>query len=1333
MSLRGAARADKIAVSLSDFGWGAERIALLDHSTLPWYGGFGETMELAATPLTALTSLGGRDALSLVGQYAAHVAYLQFAGIAEHEFDASDWAVVRKRGADVRLVRIRASAAQGEGESPALTLIGSLAKVVAAPRLESIGRSWGSGDAVYREVRRRLATETADLSWLTRSACGILASPGEDQISAVLGGGRLTLSYEDRNVIETVKRALAHDAERVVVFGAESSLVRPYSAFGASLVSKSRSDAAAIAEEFAATIEAQTVIAVTNWDQVDECSRQALRLLLDLTAGCSWIIPPEMVALFNLRRPIEPADPSRFFVIAPSTRALLTLQQNIALLPSELRRERVECFIESESYEKYLENGVAPELATWAHPELREPVRSFLGALALCGTRFSRSAAESILTELGCHLTLEQLATEGTFDAEGEDVGFVNPESAAALTLVIPTGSVKALVDVGIRADLACGARLAAAELALRHRDAAAAVAILGDCSDEELRSAGDLLVVIPPAAASTSERVATSAVETLLQRGKYFRARQQAALLADGGYFVALAERRLGNYRAALALTESRTDDRSLLLRAELLRLTGAYDQAEVVVEEISQRSNPETRDAARYERELLALETVRVAEHAPTVPKEDDYFGQRLVAYRSLAERRYDDAIRHGLRAAQIAPDVPSRIDAQLDLLYAEFLRGEWEGARVAARTLLAEIDETEGDRAAGGVLLTLAYLCADSGLWREAEEKIARLREFYRDTGDERRLRETDVVVAHLALCRGEWEEGKTLAGPLLEDVRGELRDAAALVVDEANWISGEAHAPVATSPSACSELHDRQLLLAYRRGQPVTAALSRFSAALLEFERHALRGRETPPPEAETRSDALKLFRSLQAIVRRHDAPFARRIAERLAAELGISHDRVASPPGGSNELAILQRLAGSSFPFASDLFGSRWLFATRNRLGRWTTSGTMEYPKPEELNALLSSHDRRWMTVSDTALISVAGCERWSDATRGAVASLVRVKWELDNASRLIAHESESDAIAPAPKFEGIIGDSAAIREVMRMLPRLARRDVPVLILGESGTGKELIARAIHQESSRRSRCFTPVNCAALPEQLIESELFGHAKGAFTGADRDRVGLIEATDGGTLFLDEIGELPGAAQAKLLRFLQEGEIRRVGETAIRRADVRIVAATHRKLEEWVDDGRFRADLFYRIRGVDLVVPALRERASDVLTLAHHFLAAERAKHRSGPDRLSDEVEQIFVSYEWPGNVRELQNTIRAAHAIAGESRTILLEHLPERIRKLRPMRRAASGYQEAVLRFRKDLIERSLRETQGNQNRAAQILGMSRQALAYQIRELGILVK
>jgi transcriptional regulator with PAS, ATPase and Fis domain len=369
-----------------------------------------------------------------------------------------------------------------------------------------------------------------------------------------------------------------------------------------------------------------------------------------------------------------------------------------------------------------------------------------------------------------------------------------------------------------------------------------------------------------------------------------------------------------------------------------------------------------------------------------------------------------------------------------------------------------------------------------------------------------------------------------------------------------------------------------------------------------------------------------------------------------------------------------------------------------------------------------------------MRCSDRELFFAEGSSSWPEESRDALAAIVRTRSENARLHRVIEQQDRADEPQTrATEVEGIVGDAPVMREVYDRILRVAPRDVVVLILGASGTGKELAARAIHRHSLRRSRTFTAINCAALPENLIESELFGHARGAFTGADRDRAGLIESADGGTLFLDEAGELPLAAQAKLLRFLQDGEFRRVGDASLRTADVRILSATNRQLEAAVENGTFREDLYYRLRGVEIALLPLRERGNDVLLLANHFLTLERGRHRAGPVALASEVEMLFRAYRWPGNVRELQNTIRAAHAMAGDEREITLEHLPERLRAAMPVRQPAGSYQDAVTRFRRELIEKSLLEAAGNQNRAAAILNISRQALAYQIRELGIMVR
>lgn len=239
---------------------------------------------------------------------------------------------------------------------------------------------------------------------------------------------------------------------------------------------------------------------------------------------------------------------------------------------------------------------------------------------------------------------------------------------------------------------------------------------------------------------------------------------------------------------------------------------------------------------------------------------------------------------------------------------------------------------------------------------------------------------------------------------------------------------------------------------------------------------------------------------------------------------------------------------------------------------------------------------------------------------------------------------------------PHQSYSQIIGECEAMQKLFRRIDKVAKTNATVLILGESGTGKELAARAIHDHSTRAAHKMVSVNCASIPDTLIESELFGHEKGAFTGADSRRAGLIEAAEGSTLFLDEIGELPQEAQARLLRFLQEGEIRRVGAVEAKKVDVRLIAATHRDLKTLVKAGRFRADLYYRLYVMELQMPPLRARGDDILTLARYFLEKRSQELESGHLSFSADAERMMLGYSWPGNVRELQNAIERAVILA-----------------------------------------------------------------------------
>jgi two-component system, NtrC family, response regulator AtoC len=321
----------------------------------------------------------------------------------------------------------------------------------------------------------------------------------------------------------------------------------------------------------------------------------------------------------------------------------------------------------------------------------------------------------------------------------------------------------------------------------------------------------------------------------------------------------------------------------------------------------------------------------------------------------------------------------------------------------------------------------------------------------------------------------------------------------------------------------------------------------------------------------------------------------------------------------------------------------------------------------------------------------------------------------------------------------APSLDRILGDSEPIRELRRQIQKLAPVTTTVLVTGESGTGKELVARALHELSPRAAMPFVAVNCGAIPAGLIESELFGHARGAFTDARTSKRGLFSEADGGTLFLDEIGELPHAAQVKLLRFLQEGEIRPVGENKAEKVDVRVVAATLRDLHKLSARGEFREDLYYRLNVINLRIPPLRERKEDAMLLARAFLDRfNRELNRETPVKgFSPEAEALLASYGWPGNVRELENALERAVLLA-EGALILPEVLPEKIWSRRaPASPTPTGVPPADLSLKRamreleeNFIRAALRRTRGNRTRAAEILEISHRALLYKIKEYAI---
>jgi DNA-binding NtrC family response regulator len=310
------------------------------------------------------------------------------------------------------------------------------------------------------------------------------------------------------------------------------------------------------------------------------------------------------------------------------------------------------------------------------------------------------------------------------------------------------------------------------------------------------------------------------------------------------------------------------------------------------------------------------------------------------------------------------------------------------------------------------------------------------------------------------------------------------------------------------------------------------------------------------------------------------------------------------------------------------------------------------------------------------------------------------------------------------------KFDNLVGESPPMLEVLKSVRQIAPSNASVLLLGESGTGKELFAQAIHENSPRKRRPFVKVACAALPETLLESELFGHEKGSFTGAISARAGRFELADGGTLFLDEIGDITPTVQVKLLRFLEEHEFERVGGNKTLKVDVRVVAATHRDLESRIREGLFREDLFYRLNVIELHIPALRERRSDVPILAHHFLkrfAEANAKDIRG---FSDEALGLLARHPWPGNVRELENAIERAVVLASEPH-LGPAHFPTLARANETLVAASPGSVRVpgstLADIEREAIQRTLESVSGSTSRAAKVLGISPRKIQYKLKE------
>lgn len=1260
MPMRGRSNQKKreiTTLSIRQFSWDRAVVATAAHSTLPWFGlPFAAELTLPLQPLRGLTP-GSRDRLSLMAQFAGHVAFLQFAGIPDGDVVPSEWAVIQKRGADCRLVRVAAAPPQSYVTPPPLTLVQQFAELIGLDELDVLEQSWARAEAVFCEAARRLrASAVADLQWSAAAAEGQVSAPGPEALR------RIWLSRGEH----------FHGITSFVAMEAMAALdpgVKLISLSGGSLLTP-----LAGLESLAALIG--KTAGLSESELVDRCAEQ-------LAAG-------RHIFTVGPRRQFDPLSWRVIERLSKYSAASWVFADGEPSLP-DARTFRIASALPS----------AHPALAT-----LAEPARSYIGALALLGNAVSADLASRFLARFFYEQELDALVIEGTTWLRDGKFGFTTDAHRDAALELIPTASRTALCRIA--AEVADPPQAVA--LLIEAGDFRAAVEELEKCDDEQWLAA----VARAPRSFFAGEKTAAARYATLLvEAGRYLDATEIAPFLDQEAADLLLArcERRRGDYKPALARLERLSGAEADLLRAEVLSVIGRADEARDLLRAcVPGDANQQA--SLGYASALLALERGERPDESWRdfdVPRAR-YLSARYATYR-------DPSIANAEAALQEARTAVERADALLDRVYVLFSAGRWAEARQEAVGGLAAVDETQGDRAAGAFLFFLSFLAADDGQWVHAAQWIARLRHFYGVHDDALRLAELDLLSAHLEFSSGHFELARRAAAKVSgRPLHGQIVEAAALILDELDWMEGSAQPLRSTGQSGNLELDDRHRLMLARRGGSVTLQVE-FHRSLRDWESGT-----APRPSAGNRSEQLKLFRSA----------LARALPEagELAAELGID---LRARPGATGELQLLRAAATATFPFTADDFGgANWRLASRNRLEHWNQSGSASPLQAAELDAIAADPPSDWLTLSDRELFFLEGCSMWSVEARQALSSIVALKVENHRLRRMVEQDDLSREQPQNAAVEGIIGNSAPMRELNNRMALVARRDVAVCINGESGTGKELVANAIHRLSPRRGRMFMAINCAALPDALIESELFGHVRGAFTGADRDRVGVIESAEGGTLFLDEIGEMPLAAQAKLLRFLQEGEFRRVGDTVNRTADVRIVSATNRELDGAVSDGRFRADLYYRICGVMLELPPLRDRGADILMLAMHFLTAERARHRSGASSFSQEVEGLFRAYRWPGNVRELQNTVRAAHAMAGEARAIDLEHLPERLRNAAGTRsRRSSSYQDEVARFRRELIERSLVQANGNQNQAAVSLNMSRQALAYQIRELGIL--
>jgi DNA-binding NtrC family response regulator len=691
--------------------------------------------------------------------------------------------------------------------------------------------------------------------------------------------------------------------------------------------------------------------------------------------------------------------------------------------------------------------------------------------------------------------------------------------------------------------------------------------------------------------------------------------------------------------------------------------------------------------------------------------------------------------------------------------DLGLARARGGDLAGAERALLHALRLLQRCDGTRALTLGLANLAEVRLRRGRLLGVEEILAATTAANRAAGNVRGTVSDRLLAARFELVHGRPEAALGLLAEAVElaesrGLAGQLGEARVLAARALGWLGRPADAAAelaATLPAELEHLEPEErpavLALAGRRDE----ALARANAAgSLGQPWVALLGPAAGPP-AWGAIEGLEPYRHARLVadlerfapgtvpsplVRRAIAAFRRlgagREAERLEArEHGPWQALAAYLAGARDEAALPTLFAHAGYPEAR----LWWESAVDARVLVAGAGGGEEASAPAADGRLVL----RAPAVDPplAALFRLARAE-WEGRPALAGGALAGETGNGGTGSGGVRPGSPGKAAGGASRgaaAAGIVGSSPALAAAVTRAERLAGGEVPLLVLGESGTGKELVARLVHRASPRRDRPLVAVNCAALSETLVLSDLFGHVRGAFTGADRDRAGVFETAEGGTVLLDEIGDLAAVAQGMLLRVLQEGEVRRVGESLPRRVDVRVVAATHHDLAAMVAAGSFRRDLYYRLKGAAIELPPLRDRGDDVLALADHLLArlAGRlpgaAAQRLAPPRLAPPAAARLLAHDWPGNVRELENVLAVAATLAAaDGGTILAEHLEL---PAPPAGEAdASPYHAQVDLLRRRLVADALAAAGGVQAEAARRLGLSRQAMSYLVRRLGV---